>query len=35
MKRIENFEIESTHGMFRLADHVGHPVVQPGVLSRG
>ena len=27
MKRIENFEIESTHGMFRLADHVGHPVV--------
>ena len=27
MKRNENFEIESTHGMFRLADHVGHPVV--------
>jgi peroxiredoxin Q/BCP len=27
MKRIENFEIESTHGTFRLADHLGHPVV--------
>ena len=27
MKRVENFEIESTHGMFRLADHVGQPVV--------
>ena len=27
MKRIENFEIESTHGTFRLADQRGHPVV--------
>ena len=27
MKRIENFEIESTQGTFRLADQLGHPVV--------
>ena len=27
MKRIDNFEIESTLGTFRLADYAGHPVV--------
>jgi len=27
MQSVENFEIESTHGTFRLADHVGQPVV--------
>ena len=27
MPRVEDFEISSTDGTFRLADHVGHPVV--------
>ena len=27
MSRVKNFEVPSTEGTFRLADHAGHPVV--------